>query len=72
MWLNYHYAVVFVDYLTEWPEVFPVKDQSTSTIATLLMEQIVSRHGVPTEFCLIGEKPFVSAIQRSGETSRFS
>jgi len=26
------YAIVFVDYLTKWPEVFAVKDQSALTI----------------------------------------
>ena len=31
------YAVVFVDYLTKWPEVFAM-DQSALTIAKLLVE----------------------------------
>ena len=43
------YAIVFVDYLTKWPEVFPVADQSAITIARLLVEQVISRHGVPGE-----------------------
>ena len=43
------YAVVFVDYLTKWSEVFPVPDQTAATIARLLVEHIISRHGVPTE-----------------------
>ena len=43
------YAVVFVDYLTKWPEVFATSDQTSLTIARLLVEHIVSRHGVPTE-----------------------
>jgi len=43
------YAVVFVDYLTKWPEVFPVPDQTAATVAKLLVEEIVSRHGVPAE-----------------------
>ena len=30
------YAVVFMDYLTKWPEVFPVLDQSAATIASYL------------------------------------
>lgn len=30
------YAVVFVEYLTKWPEVFAVPDQSAATIARLL------------------------------------
>jgi hypothetical protein len=43
------YAVVFVDYLTKWPEVFAVAGQSSATIAKLLVEKVVSRHGVPSE-----------------------
>ena len=43
------YAVVFMDYLTKWPEVFATADQSASTIAKLLVEKVISRHGVPKE-----------------------
>ena len=43
------YAVVFVDYLTKWLEVFVTPDQTTLTIAKLLVEQIIPRHGVPKE-----------------------
>jgi len=40
-----HYAVVFVDYLTKWPEVFATKDQTALTIAHLLVEYVISCHG---------------------------
>jgi len=30
------YAIVFMDYLTKWPEVFAVADQSAATVAKLL------------------------------------
>ena len=43
------YAVVFVDYMTKWPEVFTTSNQSAFTIAKLLVEKIVSRHGVPSQ-----------------------
>ena len=43
------YAVVFVDYLTKWPEVFPTADQTALTIAQLLVTKVISRHGVPGE-----------------------
>ena len=43
------YAVVFMDYLTKWPEVFAVPDQTALTIARLLVEQVISRHGVPSQ-----------------------
>ena len=35
------YTVVFIDYLTKWPEVYPTKDQSSLTIAKLLVEHII-------------------------------
>ena len=40
------YAVVFIDYLTKWPEVFPTADQTALTIAQLLVTKVISRHGV--------------------------
>ena len=39
----------FVDYLTKWVEAFPTTDQSVLTIAKLLVEEIVTRHGLPKE-----------------------
>ena len=41
--------VVFIDYLTKWVEAFPTKDQTAYTIAKLLVEEVNSRHGGPTE-----------------------
>ena len=35
------YGVVFIDYLTKWPEVFATSNQTTLTIAKLFVEQIV-------------------------------
>ena len=44
------YVVVFMDYLTKWPEVFAVPDQTAATIARLLVEEIVRHHhGLPTK-----------------------
>ena len=40
------YAVVFIDYLTKWVETFP---HTALTIAQLLVEEVISRHGVPRE-----------------------
>ena len=36
-----------MDYLTKWPEVFATSNQEALTIAILLAEHIVTRHGVP-------------------------
>jgi hypothetical protein len=38
-----------MDYLTKWVEAFPMSDQQASTIARLLVEHIICRHGVPEE-----------------------
>ena len=43
------YAVVSVDYLTKWPEVFPTADQSAATVADLLVREVVRRHRVLDE-----------------------
>lgn len=58
------YAVVFVDYLTKWPEVFATRDQTALTIARLLVEQIVSRHGVPRELLSDRGAAFLSTLLR--------
>ena len=61
------YAVVFMDYLTKWLEVFAVKDQTAATIATLLVEQIISRHGVPAEVLSDRGKAFLSELFKEVE-----
>ena len=43
------YVIVFVDYLTKWVEAFPAPDQTAETIAKLLIDHIICRHGVPEE-----------------------
>ena len=58
------YAVVFMDYLTKWPEVFAVHDQTAATIARLLVEEIVSRHGVPAEILSDRGKAFLSGLMK--------
>jgi len=51
-----------VDYLTKWPEVFATKDQSSVTVAKLLVEHIISRHGVPGELLSDRGKSFLSNL----------
>lgn len=41
--------MVFVDFMTKWPEAFAVTDQSSATIARLFVKEIISRHGVPAQ-----------------------
>jgi len=43
------YIVVFMDYLTKWVEAFPTADQTSETIARLLVERVICQHGAPKE-----------------------
>ncbi len=43
------YVLVFMDYFTKWVEAFPMSDQKTITIATLFVEHIICRHGIPEQ-----------------------
>lgn len=61
------YAAVFMDYLTKWPEVFPIPDQTAATIARLLVEEIVSRHGVPAQVLSDRGSTFLSALMKEVE-----
>ena len=58
------YGVVFIDYLTKWVEAFPTKDQTALTIARLLVEHVVSRHGVPRELLSDRGAAFLSLLLR--------
>ena len=58
------YAVVFVDYLTKWPEVFATPDQSALTIAKLFVEEVVCRHGVPGQLLSDRGKAFLSQLMK--------
>ena len=45
--LGNRHVVVFQDYLTKWPMVFPVPDQRAHRLARLIAEEIVPMFGVP-------------------------
>ena len=47
-----------------WPEVFATPDQSAATIAKLLIEQVVSRHGVPSEILSDRGRAFLSGLMK--------
>ena len=56
------YVIVFMDYLTKWPEAFAAADQTAETIARLLMEQIICRHGIPQELLSDRGQNFLSNL----------
>ena len=41
------YVVVFQDFFTKWPMVYPVPDQKAKRIAELLVKEVVPVFGVP-------------------------
>ena len=55
------YALVFQDYLTKWPEVFPFKDRSATTVAKCLAD-LVWRHGVPAKIIHDRAAEFLSDV----------
>ena len=46
------YVVVFVDYLTKWVEAFPVADQTSETVAALLVDEIFCVMEYQRHYCL--------------------
>ena len=60
--LGNQYAIVFVDYLTKWPEVYPASDQSSLTVAELFVREFIPRHGVPRELLSDRGTSFLSKI----------
>lgn len=43
------YVLVAMDYFTKWPEAYAVPDQSATTTAEKLVEEMFTRFGVPAE-----------------------
>ena len=41
------HVVVFQDYLTKWPMIFPVPDQKAQRIVNLLVNEVIPLFGVP-------------------------
>ncbi len=44
---GYSDVLVVIDYSTRWPEAFPMRDATASTIAQVMYRNIVCRYGVP-------------------------
>eukprot|EP00117_Sycon_ciliatum_P017106 scpid16895/ scgid0936/ Gag-Pol polyprotein; Matrix protein p15; RNA-binding phosphoprotein p12; pp12; Capsid protein p30; Nucleocapsid protein p10; Protease p14; Reverse transcriptase/ribonuclease H p80; Integrase p46 len=43
----YRYIVVIMDYFTKWPEAFAIPDTRTETLATVLVDGVFCRYGMP-------------------------
>ena len=55
------YALVFQDYLTKWPEVYPAVDRKAATVASCLAD-LVWRYGVPSRIIHDRAPEFLSDI----------
>ena len=44
---GHKYILVISDYFTKWTQAFAIKDQEATTIASILVNEIVSLFGVP-------------------------
>ena len=43
------YVMVVIDYFSKWPEVYAIPNQETVTVANMLVDNWISRFGVPLE-----------------------
>ena len=47
------YLLTFVDMYSGWPEFYAIPDKSAQTVATVILERIIPRHGCPAAYCPI-------------------
>ena len=55
------YALVFQDYLTKWPEVYPLPDHKVPTVAGCLAD-LIWRHEVPSRIIHDRTPKFLSSV----------
>ena len=48
------YVLVFQDFLTKWPLVYPMPDQKSLRISKLLVNEVIPQFGVPE--CLLSDR----------------
>ena len=56
------YIILFVDYLTKWPEAFASPDHRAESIAKFLVERVVCQHGVSSELLSDRGADFLSEL----------
>ena len=59
---GFKHLLVITDYCTRWAEVFPTKDQKASTVAKILIDEIICRYSAPRELLSDQGKNFLSQI----------
>ena len=53
------YLLVITDHFTKWVEAFPLANQTAETIATILIDEIFARYGVPENILTDRGKNFI-------------
>jgi transposase InsO family protein len=54
--------IVFSDYFTKWVEAFPTTDQKANTVARLLLDEVICRHGAPEILLSDRGKQFIGKV----------
>ena len=55
------YVLIFQDYLSRWPELYPVKDRKAEMVAHCLLD-VVWKHGMPARHVSIIHAEFLSDV----------
>ena len=56
------YIIVLIDHFTGWPEAFAVSNKDAETVAQLLFEEIIARHGCPISITSDNGKEFCNHL----------
>src|SRR5438093_6972520 len=54
--------LVVMDYLTKYPECFATENQNAETVAKILVEEIICRHGAPKQILTDRGANFMSEV----------
>ena len=56
------YLLIVADYFTKWPEVYPLPNQEATTVAKVLVNEMICRFGVPLKIHSDQGRNFESAL----------
>ena len=59
------FILVVSDYFTKWPEAFDLKDHKAETIAAVLVDEVICRHGVPLSIHTDQGRDFESTLLKN-------
>ncbi|POM58693.1 Gag-pol fusion protein [Phytophthora palmivora] len=59
------FILVFADYVTRWVEAFPTKRLDTVSVVETMVNEVISRHGVPERLLSDQGSNFISELARS-------